>query len=66
MSDAAKAAAEKAAAEKPAGRKPPKEVTVAILGPVEHDGARYGEGDELVLDAKAAEALIAAGVARRA
>lgn len=33
-----------------------------ILGPVEHDGALYQEGDELNLPVDAAAALLAVGV----
>lgn len=40
------------------------QVTVEILGPVNHDGQRYDAGDELTLDAKAAEALLAAGIVK--
>lgn len=47
---------------KPAAK--PELVTVEVLQPVDHDGARYEAGAELACDAKAAEALIAAGAGK--
>lgn len=35
---------------------------VVLSGPIEHDGARYEDGDELTISGDAAAALVAEGI----